>query len=62
MTLINHHNAFREELQEDRIRDIVYTMRIEQFFSFIRLILGIPALIVAITLGVASKDYGDDKM
>ena len=24
--------------------------------------IGIPALIVAIAMGVASKDYGDDKM
>ena len=26
------------------------------------LIIGIPALIVAITMGVAPKHYGDDKM
>ena len=35
MALINHPNAFRQKLQEDRIRDIVYTMRIERLFSFI---------------------------
>ena len=26
------------------------------------LVIGIPALIVAITMGVAPKHYGDDKM
>ena len=52
MVLINHSKTFRQELQGDAIIDII------SFF----LIIGIPALIVAITMFVAPKHYGDDKM
>ena len=29
MALINHPNEFRQELQEDTVRDIVYTMKMQ---------------------------------
>ena len=62
MVLINDPNELRQKLQKDIVRDIVYKIKIQQNFSFVSLILGIPALIVAITMGAASKHYGDDKM
>ena len=55
MALIILSTELRQKLQEGEIKDKI------RVFPFIWLI-GIPALIVSVTMGVASKHYGDDKM